>query len=65
MSTLGMQQVVTEQTIDYTCNPLNRPAPTRDFRRGLTDAHYNDGSSYACTLTATFSKTTIFWSCWI
>lgn len=47
-----MQQVVAEQTIDYTYDPLNRPAPTRDFRRGLTGANYDDGSSYAYTYDA-------------
>ncbi|MBA4383508.1 MAG: hypothetical protein C0410_02110, partial [Anaerolinea sp.] len=49
VSTMGMQQVVTEQTIDYTYDPLNRPAPTRDFRKGLTGASYDDSSSYPYT----------------
>ena len=48
VSTLGMQQVVTEQTIDYTYDPLNR----------LTGASYDDGSSYAYTYDAVGNRLT-------
>jgi RHS repeat-associated protein len=43
-----MQQVVTEQTIDYTYDPLNR----------LTGANYDDGSSYVYTYDAVGNRLT-------
>jgi YD repeat-containing protein len=43
-----MQQVVTEQTIDYTYDPLNR----------LTGESYDDGSSYAYTYDAVGNRLT-------
>ena len=48
VTTLGMQQVVTEQTIDYTYDPLNR----------LTGAVYDDGSSFAYTYDAVGNRLT-------
>jgi hypothetical protein len=45
VSTMGMQQVEVNQTIDYTYDPLNRLPPRVLLAGGLTGAVYDDGVS--------------------